>query len=164
MGEVCRRTFATRNRNKQGRIIILSNKAGALSKIANPAKPSVAQYLYLRASRYLNTLHKFMLVQLWSFPGHLGIEGNEKANREAKKAALNPTNRKQEIKTSLSKIFQDIVKDNKDTPLTKEEQERIKFKMKPKLIIKTLNTMEKAQTLIINQFQSEHTALNQYLH
>ncbi|MBW0493197.1 hypothetical protein O181_032912 [Austropuccinia psidii MF-1] len=92
-----------------------------------------------------------MPVQLWWCPGHLGIEVNEKANKEAKKAASNPTSRKQEIKTSLSKKFQDIAKINKDQPLTTEEQERIRFKTNPKLIAKTLKTMEKAQTSIINQ-------------
>ncbi|MBW0541532.1 hypothetical protein O181_081247 [Austropuccinia psidii MF-1] len=156
-GEICRRTFSTGNRNQQGRIYISSENAGALRKIENLSKPSVAQYLYLRAYRDLNALNKFIPVQLWWFPGNLGIKGNEKSNEEAKKPSLKPTNIKQEIKTSLSKIFQDIVKNNKYTPLTKEEQERIKFKMKPKLIIKTLNTIEKAQNSIINQFKSENT-------
>ncbi|MBW0479808.1 hypothetical protein O181_019523 [Austropuccinia psidii MF-1] len=160
-----RELYLRREKNlSTGEIHILSDNQGALRKVANPTIPSTGQHLYLQISNDLLSLAQLALIHLTWCPGHRGIEGNEKADNEAKKAASDPSIRQQLIPPSKAYIKQRITKENKPVDFTPEEKRRLRVKNCPKKFNRALKTQEKAITSAVNQLRSEHVALNSYLH
>ncbi|MBW0472589.1 hypothetical protein O181_012304 [Austropuccinia psidii MF-1] len=86
-----RELYAIRDKGEQmGEVQILCDNQAALRKVADPTKPSMGKHLYLTTSNKLISLSQLTPIHLTWFPGHTGIEGNEKADNEAKKAASDP--------------------------------------------------------------------------
>ncbi|MBW0546471.1 hypothetical protein O181_086186 [Austropuccinia psidii MF-1] len=164
--EAARRVITKRSINgeKLGTIYIFSNNQAAIKKSTNPFIPSTAQYLYLEIFHSIITLKKTTSIQLLWCPGHTGVTGNELADTEAKKAALDPTTSSFELKPSLTKLMQETVTEGIVNPFTEEEILRTKhLKSNPKVLTKEMNKLEKAQSSILNQLRSEHVGLNKYL-
>ncbi|MBW0496121.1 hypothetical protein O181_035836 [Austropuccinia psidii MF-1] len=114
--------------NNKGQLYILSDNQVALRNVANPHKPSSGQYLYLKSQKMLKSIQKLMSVNLWWFPGHSDIEGNEVADKAAKNAAENFLIQYYPVKPSVVKLTQPITSAKKPTKLSEEEQKRVKFK------------------------------------
>ncbi|MBW0585409.1 hypothetical protein O181_125124 [Austropuccinia psidii MF-1] len=144
-------------------IYTFSDNQGALLKSVHPFKPCTAQYFYLEIFHKINFLQKLAPIQLWWCPGHVGITGNELANTEAKNAALHST-QTFKLKHSLAKLSQETKKETNKNELTEEETQRTKnLKSKVQILITALNKLEKAQSSILHQLQSEHLGLNKHL-
>ncbi|MBW0550440.1 hypothetical protein O181_090155 [Austropuccinia psidii MF-1] len=133
-----------------GEVHILCNNQAALRKVADPTKPSKGQHLYLPTSNELISLSKLTPIHLTWFPGHMGIEGNEKADNEAKRAASDPSVQRQTIPPSKAKIKQRILNKNKPEHFTPEEKKQLWVKSCPWKFKKELNSQEKAVTSTIN--------------
>ncbi|MBW0574639.1 hypothetical protein O181_114354 [Austropuccinia psidii MF-1] len=104
-----------------GEVHILCNNQAALRKVADPKKWSMGQHLYLPTSNKLISLSQIIPIRLTWCPGHTAIEGNKKADSEAKKAASNPSAQRQTIPPSKAKIKQQISNKNKPEHFTPEE-------------------------------------------
>ncbi|MBW0526532.1 hypothetical protein O181_066247 [Austropuccinia psidii MF-1] len=149
--------------NKMNSIYVFRNNQGKLSKLAYPFKPSREQYLYLKIFHSFKSLQKIFPIKLWWCSGHIGITGNELADTEAKNFALDSTKTIFNLKNSLIKLSQEK-KEKNNNQLTQEEAQCTKIiKSKPALLIKALNRLEKAQSSILHQSQSEHVGLNKHL-
>ncbi|MBW0546442.1 hypothetical protein O181_086157 [Austropuccinia psidii MF-1] len=111
-----------------GEIHIFCDNQGALRKVANPTIPSTGQHLYLQISSELLSLSQLTTINLTWCPGHNGIEGNKRADTEAKKAASNPLTQRQTLPTSRAKIKQRIIEENKPERFTPEEYKRLRGK------------------------------------
>ncbi|MBW0490173.1 hypothetical protein O181_029888 [Austropuccinia psidii MF-1] len=160
-----REIYARRDKGEQmGGVHILCDNQAALRKVADPTKPSTGQHLYLPTSNEMISLSNLVPIHLTWCPGHTGIEGNEKADSEAKKAASNPSTQRQPIPPSKAKIKQRILNENKPAHFTPEERKRLRVRSCPRKFNKALNSQEKAVTSTINQLRSEHVVLNKYLH
>ncbi|MBW0490277.1 hypothetical protein O181_029992 [Austropuccinia psidii MF-1] len=84
-------------------VFIFCDNQGALRRVSDPTILESAQYLYLKAHQEYKTLINLVPKYLWWCPGHSGIVGNDKADKEAKEAAANITTKKQKVEQSLSK-------------------------------------------------------------
>ncbi|MBW0472683.1 hypothetical protein O181_012398 [Austropuccinia psidii MF-1] len=164
--ELIRRELYSRREKQEtiGETHIFCDNQGALRKVANPTIPSTGQQLYLQISNELLSLSQLTTINLTWCPGHNGIEGNERADTEARKAASNPLTRRQTLPTSRAKIKQRIIEENKPERFTPEEYKRLRVKCCPKKFNKALHKQEKAITSVIHQLRSEHVTLNAYLH
>ncbi|MBW0503453.1 hypothetical protein O181_043168 [Austropuccinia psidii MF-1] len=159
-----RELYARRDKGEQmGEVHILCVNQAALRKVADPTKPSTGQHLYLPTSNKLISLSQLIPIHLTWCPGHMGIEGNEKAGSKAKKAAYNPSAQRQTIPPSKAKIKQRILNENKPEHFTPEENKWLWVKSCPRKFNKELNSQEKAVTSTINQLCSERVVLNTYL-
>ncbi|MBW0470663.1 hypothetical protein O181_010378 [Austropuccinia psidii MF-1] len=117
-----RELYARRDKGEQiGEVHILCNNQAALRKVVEPTKPSMRQNLYLPKSDKLMSLSQLIPICLTWCPGHMGIEGNKKADSEAKKAASNPSAQRQTIPPRKAKIKQQILNENKPEHFTPEE-------------------------------------------
>ncbi|MBW0484647.1 hypothetical protein O181_024362 [Austropuccinia psidii MF-1] len=103
--EAAKREIYKRRDNGEtvGKIYIFCDNQGALRKVADPTTSSSAQYLYLKTHQEFKTLKNLVTTYLWWCPGHFKIEGNDKADKAAKEAALDNTMKTQQVKHSLSK-------------------------------------------------------------
>ncbi|MBW0528751.1 hypothetical protein O181_068466 [Austropuccinia psidii MF-1] len=89
---ISRELYSKRERKEpMGEVDIFCDNQGALRKVANTTIPLTGQHLYLQISNKLLSLSQLATINLTWCPGHKGIEGNEKADIEAKKAASNPS-------------------------------------------------------------------------
>ncbi|MBW0536211.1 hypothetical protein O181_075926 [Austropuccinia psidii MF-1] len=109
--ELIRRVLYSKRERQEtiGKVHIFCDNQGALRKVANPTIPSTGQHLYLQISNQLLSLSQLMTINLTWCPGHKGIEGNKKADTEAKKATSNPLTQQQALPTSRAKIKQKIM-------------------------------------------------------
>ncbi|MBW0466403.1 hypothetical protein O181_006118 [Austropuccinia psidii MF-1] len=160
-----RELYTRRERGEQlGVVHIICDNQRALRKVADPTKPTIGQHLYLPISNELLSLSQLTPIHLTWCPGHIGIEGNEKADSEAEKAASNSSCQQQIIPPSKARIKQRIMNENKPENFTAEENKRLQVRSCPQKFNKALNSQEKAITSTINQLRSEHVVLNEYLY
>ncbi|MBW0533448.1 hypothetical protein O181_073163 [Austropuccinia psidii MF-1] len=99
-------------------------------------------------------------------PGHSGIQQNEQVDELEKEAANARTTFTHTLHhISISKLKQ-MTKQHSNTPplLPEIERKRIKFKTPPRIIIRSLDQLEKGIAATINQLCSNHAPLNAYLH
>ncbi|MBW0462971.1 hypothetical protein O181_002686 [Austropuccinia psidii MF-1] len=88
-----RKLYSKKERQElKGKVHIFCDNQGALRKVANPTIPSTGQHLYLQISNELLSLSQLMTINLTWLPGNKGIEGNKKADTEAKKSCIQPIN------------------------------------------------------------------------
>ncbi|MBW0512441.1 hypothetical protein O181_052156 [Austropuccinia psidii MF-1] len=139
--EIIRRElYARRDKGEyMGEVHILCNNQVALRKVADPTKPSTGQHLYLPTSNELISLSKLTPIHLTWCPGHMGIEGNEKADSKAKRAASNPSVQWQMIPPSKAKVKQRILNKKKQEHFTPEENKQLQVKFSPWRFNKKLN-------------------------
>ncbi|MBW0570331.1 hypothetical protein O181_110046 [Austropuccinia psidii MF-1] len=127
-----RELYARRDKGeKMGEVHILCDNQAALRKVADPTNPSTGQHLYLPTSNHLISLSQLIPVHLTWCPGHTGIEGNEKADSEAKKAASTASTQRHMIPPSKAKIKQQILNKNKPEHFRPEESKRLQVKSCP---------------------------------
>ncbi|MBW0518795.1 hypothetical protein O181_058510 [Austropuccinia psidii MF-1] len=138
----------------------------ALKNMTLPKKKSPGQMI---TSKTFNTFKQWSQrfpIRLYWCHGHLRIQQNEEVDRLAREAANTGTTSTYTLHhISISKL-KEVTKQNSSTPpnLSNMERERIKFKTQPKLIIQSLNQLEKGLAATIHQLHSNHTPLNAYLH
>jgi len=145
-------------------------------------KPHPAHYLIdklLRAIESLERRHPNIDFTLRWVPGHKGIEGNELADVEAKKAARGDSSsvedlpswlRETELPASLSRVRQ--TRNEEITRLAKaewkgspraERMNRIDPEMPSKKYLKLAEKLPRKQASILIQLRTEHAPLQRYL-
>ncbi|MBW0521937.1 hypothetical protein O181_061652 [Austropuccinia psidii MF-1] len=147
-------------------ITIFSGSQAALKSTTLPKKNSPGQMITSKTFGNLKQWSQLFPVRLYWCPGHLNIRQNEMADKLAKTAAnagiISPHTLHH---ISISKLKQVTKQHSRKPPsLSDAELARIKFKTSPKLIIQSLDQLEKGLAATIHQLRSEHAPLNAYLH
>ncbi|MBW0462020.1 hypothetical protein O181_001735 [Austropuccinia psidii MF-1] len=173
--------------------ITLNKIKTSISQLPNKKAPGLDQIpnelLKILGNVLLDDLHKLFnaFLQIGYFPRHWKKASTiiiQKANKKdysdpsayrpiallstvadevAKRAADNYLIQHYPMHPSIAKLNQLIRSENKNPKLTNEEQQPVKFKGNPKLLLIKLNKWERAHTLVIHQLQSAHSTLNHHL-
>ncbi|MBW0482641.1 hypothetical protein O181_022356 [Austropuccinia psidii MF-1] len=147
-------------------IAIFSDSQAALKSTILPKKNSPGQMITSKIFNDLKRWSQLFPVRLYWCPGHLDIHENEMADKLAKTAANTGITSSYTLHhVSISKLKQITKQKSREPPpLSNIELARINFKTSPKLIIQSLDQLEKGLAATIHQLRSEHAPLNAYLH
>ncbi|KAJ3486122.1 hypothetical protein NLI96_g4454 [Meripilus lineatus] len=164
----------------EGKLTICLDNQAAIRALRN-TKPHPSHYLVDRIHEAIKQLRRddpeLEITFQW-VPGHVGIEGNEKSDEEAKKAAAQNSSPIEELPPLLRKVLPYSASARKQKvaeELKKEAKEtweqspryartsRIDPSLPSKQYLKAMNALTKTQASIITQLRVNHIPLNEYL-
>lgn len=148
------------NQPKYTAVAIFSDSQLALTRVHEPLKPMVMQYLARSIKVFISELGNIPICFYWT-PGHEGIELNNKADQKAKQAAENK-NGKSLTTTSLSKLLQ-ITRELFHRRTANFETGRKPLRTQPRKMADALAKREKGEAAAIFHLRSGHAPLNEYL-